>query len=70
MSSIIIRPQQPHVCSNIHLFLIYAYMRNKRMLEHVCGRIGLITIEDIDTYVHLVYSITTKLLLPSFDTLG
>jgi len=39
------------------------------MLEHVRGRIGLITIEDIDIYVYLVYSVTTKLILPSFDTL-
>ena len=29
------------------------------MLEHVHGRIGLITIEDMDIYVYLVYSITT-----------
>jgi len=40
------------------------------MQEHVCGRIGLITIEDIDICVYLVYGITTKLILPSFDTLG
>jgi hypothetical protein len=39
------------------------------MLEHVRGRIGLITIEDIDICVYLVYSITTKLILPSSDTL-
>ena len=39
------------------------------MLEHVRGRVGLITIEDIDIYVYLVHSITTKLILPSFGTL-
>jgi len=40
------------------------------MLEHLRGRIGLITIEDIDIDVYLVYSISTKLILPSFDTFG
>ena len=44
-------------------------MRNKRTLEHVRGRIGLITVEDIDICLYVVYSITTKLIPPFFDTL-
>jgi hypothetical protein len=39
------------------------------MLEIARGRIALINIEDIDIYVYLVYSITTTVILPSFDIL-
>lgn len=63
MSSTVIRPIQQYRSFNFHLFLIYAYIRNTCMLEHICC-ISLITVDKIqqDDLLKVISAIQAQLI--------